>query len=339
MRLSDYPRPPADTGIGFHYFPDFMHYASADLARWLPILQSVGASWLTLLAPLDGTLPERFVRGLLGSGIEPIIRLYTPTVAPLDRAQLNRLGRAYASWGVHYLHVFNEPNLAIAWTDFCTDGLPERFMDNLLPCLEVLMNIDGLVPLFPPLAQGGHVWDTEFLAACLDLFNARGYSSLFDRIGVAMHNYAGNRPLMWGHGGPSRWPDAQPYSTPPGVEDQLGFRLFEWYDAIIRARVGRSLPLIACESGARFGARDVSELPAIDRMLHAQRHAEMSFAVMNNQVPACVFNNAFWLLSANPDSPFANDGWFNADGSPRLGVTVAIFRQVQRSARTLNASQ
>ena len=135
MRLMDYPRPPGDTGIGFHYFPDYLHYSQDDFNRWLPILQSMGASWLTLLAPFDGNIPEFFVRGLLSAGIEPVIRLYTPMIAPLDRARLNLVARTYASWGVHYLQIYNEPNLAVEWSCFQLEALPDRFMDMLLPCL------------------------------------------------------------------------------------------------------------------------------------------------------------------------------------------------------------
>lgn len=335
MRLSDYPRPRDDTGIGFHYFPDSFHYSQDDFARWMPILKSLGASWLSLLAPLDDALPEAFVKGLQDGGIEPLIRLYSSPIAPLDLAQLNLLARTYGAWGVHYIHVYNEPNLAAEWAHFDPEALPERFMALLLPCLEVLGNADGVVPVFTPLAPGGNVWDTEFLRICFELFSAWDASALFDTLAVGIHNHAGNRPLTWGRGGLQRWPTTKPYHTPPGSEDHMGFRLFEWYNAIIESEIGRSLPLIAYEHGARFGSRDLPQFPKLDETLHALRHAEMAFDVMNNHVPDYLFNNAFWLLSADPHSTFASDGWFRPDGRPRLSLSVEMLRQLPHTPRLL----
>ena len=36
------------TRIGFHYFPDTLHYRDVDVNTWLPELQALAASWLTV---------------------------------------------------------------------------------------------------------------------------------------------------------------------------------------------------------------------------------------------------------------------------------------------------
>ncbi|MDP6584344.1 MAG: hypothetical protein QF535_06785, partial [Anaerolineales bacterium] len=64
-----------NTGIGFHYYPDELHYRSTDLDYWLPKLQNLGASWLTLVSSTNRSIPETFLSPLVQSGIEPIIHI------------------------------------------------------------------------------------------------------------------------------------------------------------------------------------------------------------------------------------------------------------------------
>jgi hypothetical protein len=59
--------------LGFHYYPDTLHYRASDLYTWLPELKAMGAGWLTLVAPPNYAIPEPFLHGLLAAGIEPIL--------------------------------------------------------------------------------------------------------------------------------------------------------------------------------------------------------------------------------------------------------------------------
>ena len=70
--------------LGFHYFPDTKHFSQRDLHKWLPELQALGASWLVLNSPMNRAVPEYFIRGLLSSGIEPIIRFDIPLGSYFD---------------------------------------------------------------------------------------------------------------------------------------------------------------------------------------------------------------------------------------------------------------
>jgi hypothetical protein len=49
--MPNFPTPPQNNRIGFHYYPDYNHYRDKDLHKWLPELDALGATWLTLLAP------------------------------------------------------------------------------------------------------------------------------------------------------------------------------------------------------------------------------------------------------------------------------------------------
>ncbi len=337
VNLLDYPRPRGDTGIGFHWFPDYRHYQQRYFDIFIPELKALGASWLVLLSEGLSPIPEWFLRGLIEQNIEPIIRIYTPFVTFIDQAGLRRVCKHYAALGVHYVHVFNEPNLKIEWAEWNPEGLPARFMDFLIPCLETMYGVEGIIPVFTPLSPGGDYWDTSFLKSSLAVLNQRGKKYLYEKMAVGIHNYAFNKPLAWGKGGSPRWQCARPYQRVPGCEDHTGFHQFEWYDEIIRQRAGRRLPLVGCENGVRLGDADHPRSPAINEALHADRSAAMCQMMMSGQVPYYFFNNAFWLLVAEDDNPFARHRWYRPDGEPRLPESVARLKALPKAKRPLRA--
>lgn len=333
MRLRDYPRPRGDTGIGFHWIPDYWHYESRYFERLAPRLQEMGANWLVLISDLARPIPEWFLRGLIERNIEPIIRVYIDDIVYVDQQALKALCQHYASAGVHYIHIFNEPNLSATWPKWDPNGAPDRFMNFLIPCLETIYSVEGVIPVFTPLSPGGEYWDLPFLKTCFDILNQQGKRYLFSRMAVSIHNYAFNKPLTWGKGGQNRWPCAQPHRELPGCEDQLGFHLFEWYDQIIRYKVGYSLPMISTESGVLPGNQAHSAFPPIDETLHAQRSREISEVVMRGQVPNYLVNNAFWLLATEDAHLFAGHRWFRVDGSPILPRSYEALRALTKQAR------
>ena len=64
MKTSPLIQTPKTTGsrLGFHYFPDSLHYRELDMATWLPELQALGAGWLIIRSELDRAIPENFLR-------------------------------------------------------------------------------------------------------------------------------------------------------------------------------------------------------------------------------------------------------------------------------------
>jgi hypothetical protein len=330
--IKAYWRPKGDTGIGFHYYPNMDHYSKSDLDFWLPELKAMGASWLVLLSEVNNPINAPFIQGLVQAGIEPLIRVYTPTVRPLDQKVLRSLLETYLKLGVHYVHVYNEPNLTNEWdwAEWSKPALVDRFMEMLIPCLETTKSV-GLYPVFTPLSPGGNYWDTVFLKTALDYLVLKGKQDLFETMAVAMHNYVSNKPLDWGKGGPARWPDARPYYCPEGCQDQVGFYMFEWYDAIIRARLGRSLPILSYENGCMVGDQDLAKYPAVDEAAHARIAVEMTKMVMDNVVPDYVFNNAFWLLANSKGSPFEAHAWYKENGH-RL-PTIQAMKNLSKHPR------
>ena len=66
---------PQKTRYGFYYYPDFLHYTENDLHAWIPELRSLGASWITLLAPEDRAIPELFLRRIIEADIQPVVHI------------------------------------------------------------------------------------------------------------------------------------------------------------------------------------------------------------------------------------------------------------------------
>lgn len=323
-----FPRPVNDTRIGFHYYPDTRHFNQSDLAKWVPELKKLHASWLTLRASIRRPVPLEFVRGLRAADIEPVIEIDYEQGVPLEKRVLSEQAAHYARAGVRYITLLREPNVERYWSaaEWQRPNLVSRVMRVVLPALESFVEA-GLYPLLPPLRPGGDYWDTAFLASMLDMVVMRGSEPLKARLGLCLHNYAFNRPVGWGEGGQRAWTEARPYGAGVSVvgarpsEDQRGWRLWEWYDEIVQARLGHSIPMISGAGGALVGNRDQADLPATTDAEHAQRNLDIVRRVQGSATPPYLLNQSFWLLAADADDPAHREAWFKADGSVLPAVT------------------
>lgn len=324
--MSQYPSPPHNTRIGFHYFPDTLHYRSRDLSAWLPELKALGAKWLTLVAPHDRAIPEDFIRGLLKAGIEPILHFHIPLDAPPKAEELALFFKVYKEWGVNYVALFNKPNCHSQWPDekWIQKDLVERFLDIYLPLAETVLKM-GLFPVFPPLEPGGDFWDTAFLRTALESIERRGHDGLLEKLVIGAYAWADNLPLNWGAGGPERWPGARPYYTPLGEEDQIGFRIFDWYTTITQAAIGKTLPIILLAGGSRPDDRRDPKAAPISPEMHASKNLKIAKLLAGEEleeggkplskVPSHVLAGNFWLLAASPEDKHAPAAWYQADGT------------------------
>jgi len=316
--------------FGFHYYPDTDHYQVSDLKKWLPELQAVGAHWLVVNSPLSRAIPEPFLRGLIDSGIEPIIRYNLPLNLAQEEKHPDLLLNSYAKWGVRYVVLFDRPNLRLSWAanHWAQQNLVERFLDRFLPIAEACQAA-GISPVFPPLEQGGDYWDTSFLRAALQGILRRNKTALFNGMILSAYAHSNGKPLSWGAGGPERWPGARPYFTPQGQEDQRGFHIFDWYLAISNAVLGKSLPIILFETGRSANPKSdgktseqiikeleqkyelvqaaFTPLPAREQRINDSQERDI-------YLPSDVIACNFWLLAADEDSPHVEDAWFSPDG-------------------------
>jgi hypothetical protein len=327
--MDDRQHPTQQHRIGFHYFPDTMHYRDSDLIRWLPEMQSLGAAWTTLYALDDHAIPEPFISGLVKANITPVVHLHSKISKPTKTASLKALLSAYASWGVRYITLFDRPNLLTNWlsTDWAQDKLVDRFLDLYLPYVEAALS-SGLTPILPPLEPGGNYWDTAFLRDLLFAIKRRGYSSLLDHMVLSAYAKLGNLPINWGAGGPERWPSSKPYLTPKGSQNQCGFRIFDWYHAICNAVTGKSMPIILFEVGCKVGEVSDPQFPPVTLETHTSRHLEITKALTGNvseleAIPQEVLACNFWPLCTAPGHPEASHAWLKGSGD-RLPIVEAI---------------
>ncbi|MCC6146306.1 MAG: hypothetical protein IT308_01930 [Anaerolineaceae bacterium] len=319
--------PTRKTRIGLHYFPDMLHFRDCDLQTWLPRLKSMEISWLSLRSPADRAIPESFIYTLVQENIEPIIQFNLNLGAPPSVEEIQPILDAYARWGVKNILFFERPNSPRSWpsSDWAQTRLVERFLDQFLPLANAALRA-GLRPLLPPLESGGGYWATTFFRAMLESLIQRKETHLLENLTISAYGWTHGRPLNWGAGGPERWPEARPYNVVAGSQDQQGFRSFDWYQAISRALLGKSLPIILFEAGAgRDPLSQPTQTPpnieetsilAIARLLEGEQFndpADPSSAIepLPEEIIAC----NFWLLSADTYSPFQAEAWFQQDGS------------------------
>jgi hypothetical protein len=319
--MKTFPVPSQNTRLGFNYFPDANHYRESDLQKWLPQLQTLRASWLVLDAPADRAIPESFLRGLIQSGIEPVLHLRVPVEPPPPLNDLRLLFQTYARWGVHYVVIFDRPNQRLSWpsSGWAQSNLVERFLDIYLPLAEAALHA-GLIPVLPPLEPGGDYWDTAFLRAALQGLRRRGCLGLLESLVIGAYAWTGGRTLSWGSGGPECWPAARPYFTPPGSEDQIGFHIFDWYLAVASAVLEARPRILILGGGARLGEPNT---PAASPQNHALVNVQIASALAGLPssetplpvIPDEVLAHNFWLLTADSSSPFADQAWVRADGT------------------------
>lgn len=309
--------------LGFHYFADTNHYREIDLQSWLPELHRLGAAWLTLLAPSGWAIPEYFITGLLAGGIQPILHFPLTLEAPPDYQELSLLLRNYARWGARYAAFYDRPNRQHAWlaSGWAQTDLVERFLDAYLPLAQTASDV-GMHAVLPPLQPGGDYWDLAFLQLTLRSLRRRSLDHLLDELILGAYAWAGNRPLGWGEGGPGRWPGARPYQSAPGMQNQQGFRIFDWYLAIAEQELGHPLPIFLLRAGVCPGDQTDPTQPAVDEAAHAQGNlaiarclsGEADLPGCQQPVPEEVLACSLWLLADEADGPYAHQAWFQVGG-------------------------
>lgn len=301
MNLSKYPRPKGDTSIGFRIPAGQYERQGAD--HWVQMMKASGANWAILPCHHPQSVPASLLMELSGKDIEAVVQVVVNPIASLEPKLLRNILARYRDCGVHYICVYDRPNCVGQWSlaDWRRPQLVRRFVDIFIPCMEKACEL-GLIPVLSPLEQGGDYWDTAFLAGVLEELKERDKTTYFDRLAVGIYNYAYNRPVTWGKGGRSAWKDCLPYQTPPGSEDQVGFHSFQWYEEIIREKLGFSLPLISLGGGAGPSDREDASFSPLDGKTAGQRNQDAVQLLMEGDATDCLFNLAFPLEAVMDDA-------------------------------------
>ncbi len=121
---------------------------------------------------------------------------------------------------------------------------------------------------------------------------------LLEKLCLASFGYTFNRSLTWGQGGPENWPSTQPYATPEGQEDQLGFNNYEWLQAIVERTTGKRPTVLIMDAGnpavdISLAGADTSleRLQLIVEACHgSESDVETSLPVFDSSILACTFD-------------------------------------------------
>ena len=315
------PFPIRSTRLGFHYFPDTVHYRESDLVQWLPEWTAMGISWLVLKAPVDRAIPEHFIHALLQAGIEPLLDFDLSLSSATTHNDLGLLFKAYARWGVRGVLLFNRPNAFQSWTQatWARQDLVESFLDRFLPVAGSAIE-EGLVPILPPLEPGGRYWDTSFLQSMLISLVRRHPATLLDQLVLSAYAFNNRHDLNWGAGGAKQWPAARPYFSPPNTQDHIGFRIFDWYNSITQSVLSREFPIILLGAGAQADPMRGSQ-PGYTSAEHCQINLDIARLLENQPVealqavPANVIACNYWLMTADSKDPHVSQTWYDPAGS------------------------
>lgn len=327
MDLSAFPHPRGDTGLGLRFgaVPDGAGAGST--TQYLDDVQRSGVSWMVLPASIDSLPSETIVRGLVSRGVEVVVELQCYPIEPFDVDLLRGRCRELGRWGVRYIALYRHPNLASSWrmSDWSPSGLVERFGQVLLPGLETVAQ-SGLIPVIGSLAPGGHYWDLVFLDRLLTFLSRHAREASLDRLAIGYDWPVSNRPVAWGRGGPSSWPKPRPYLCPPGSQDHRGYHIYEWYDAVIRARLGRSLPLLCLSSGVSPTIADHPDLPSLDEEGRRGQILEVVRLMANGGLPDYVFAVGAW--SYTPGVANSVEALYSRLTDDAAEVAVTVLKQV-----------
>jgi len=295
MELCKYPRPPIDTGWGFHDSAgtDAKVRDPAAYARYLR--QDLGITWFKAL--VSGQNKTDLARVFTQEGIEVVVRLYAPQPHPGYVVSVADV-RAYVEAGVHYFEWGNEPNLVAEWNRASWDEGAR--VDKV--CEQFLRNADAIrrgegIPLLPALSPGGDYPHRDWYRTMFDWFRLHGHLVSLEGAALAVHN----RPLA-------------PWT----------FQEYEWIDDLVRTYVGRSLPLLGTEAGYEVGwAQDPTWTPITPQM-HADLNLEILRGFRERRWRDALFCQCLWLVDNFGHRDFAEAAWHNNQQWAKGGNLPAV---------------
>jgi hypothetical protein len=280
LLLSAFPRPAGDNGWGVHWIPTTSQPPDV-VDRFVQEVVKMNMKWVVILN--DGIhvgKNDYLVDQLVANGIMPVMRLYRSDTSLYD-GDAGAVVRHYLPRGVYYYQLYNEPNVNIENRQGFAS--PHHYARVWAISARQVVESGGY-PGLGALSPGGAYNHYEFLDRTLQALKTNGDGDLLGRTWLSVHNYHGTRPL----------------------DDPDGFLLFRNYDAIIRAHLWRSMPMIGTEGGS------YSADPQVEKALLIYQ-----YNYMRNAEPY-LFAFSHWLLANQAGGSFDptwewqalfRDGW------------------------------
>ncbi len=293
--LSFYPRPPTDSGYGFHDHHD-SGSNPGNLLDHARNLRRAGVSWYKLLATQLNKL-ER-ARVYQQNGIQCVVRLHVEKPHPRYLPNPSEVA-AYVAVGARYFEFGNEPNLIDEWETW--PGGAQSGVQCARQWIQgsAIIKAAGGIPVVFACTPGGHydhrLWTRDFLAEVTRL----GGLSSFDNAVLGIHPRPHNNPP----------------STPTTATNTVTWNEWQWYATTYRNALGWQIPMIATEHGYSPGDAQNTNFPQISTQLWAEYNKEL-FLRFNpahpEALPPYFLAATYWLEAHGGkwinDPPFANEG-------------------------------
>jgi hypothetical protein len=321
--------------IGFHYFPDGLHYGEKDLELWLPRLKDMDAQWLVLNSPASRAVPEDFIRAFAQSKVKTILDFNYPLADESLWPDMETLLRSYGKWGVSYAILDQRPNSQSAWGEnfWKQSDLVNTYTCRFLHFAELALDC-GIKPVFAPLLPGGDYWDLAFLEIALKVLSDSASSFLINNTALSAFAWDFGHSLNWGAGGSKAWQEVKAYKVPQTSQDQRGFRAHEWYSQTSQKVLGKKLPIIMLQAGITndpltFANTNLNSGTKKQLLIYQLLKEENVFNpedpenLINAIAPEVLACNFYLLSEESGSSPYA---WFSPDGSPRAIAEAIINR-------------
>ncbi len=335
--------------IGLHFFPDTFHYRHEDINIWAPEFRAMKVGWLVIKSSAQRAIPEFFIKALINENISPVIEFNLPLNGKTNAKELQVILQAYARWGVKYVILFDRPNQKTQWpaANWTQNDLVDRFLDQYIPLARMAID-SGLVSVFPALEPGGSYWDTAFLRACFNLLQRRKQDLIIKNMVLSAYAHSYGKDLNWGSGGPEQWPETRPYITPAGSQDQCGFRIFDWYQAIGQAVFQKEFPIILLQAASlQFPEKSPLTEKQIEqnwqtqcqlikylkRPLSASENSNEPVENIDSNVLCC----NFWLLAESHLDEISGFAWFQ--NGEIVSPCVKLLKEEEKAFEKSNISK
>ena len=236
--------------IGFAYFTSPKYQINRQMNAWMKTIHQVGASVVIFESAFDRAVSEDAFITALDNHLSPIVHFTTELPLARNFNDVAFLLDVYAKWGVSHVIFGDRPNDKSTWpkAGWHHENLIDHFLDRFIPLANHAVR-KGIIPVLSSLIPGGDYWDTAFVELVLTGLKRRRMESILEHLMLSSYGYTYNKSLSWGKGGPERWSSTKPYQTPEGQEDQIGFRNFEWIQAIGERAIGKKLPIMILDAG------------------------------------------------------------------------------------------
>ncbi len=268
--IEAFPRPPGDNGWGIHWVPTH-NQDPAVVDRFVDQLVRMHIKWVVFLNNNSDIGPNDYlVERLVAAGIMPVMRVYRSNLLPYD-GDLGPMVAHYVAMGVRYFQLYNEPNVNAENNQGFAN--PNQYAVTWAAAARDVINNGGL-PGIGAFSPGGAYNHYAFLEGTLRALRHNGDLGLLNHAWLSIHNYNGLRSL----------------------DDPDGFILFRKYDEIVRAALGRSMPMIGTEGGSYHAD------PQVEKDLLVAQYSYMRSA------EPYLFAFSHWLL-ANAEGGAWDTSW------------------------------